>query len=157
MPVSTPRKPLVVVAEPDVTCAALMARELEWAGYEVITTGDGAEALALVDVYRPDALVVEVAIRGMTGYSLVREIRQAPRNRLMPIVMVSPRAGKLDRDFAFTVGADEYIKKPFAYSTVVARVSQLAPVPTPVPVRPACRPRLRLPLPQPALANASAR
>jgi len=114
-----------------------MGRQLEWSGYEVITTGDAADVRELVEACRPDALVIEAALEGTSGYDLVRQLREQPHNRLMPIVMVSARAGKLDHDFAFTVGADAYVKKPFRYSDIVARLAMLAPAPPerePVPV-----------------------
>src|SRR4051812_22662565 len=104
MPSSTDTRPVVLVADPDVECAALMTRQLEWAGYEVITTDSATKTVALIEERRPDALVIEVNLPGKTGYEVVREVRGRPHNRLMPIIMVSPRAGGLDRKFAFTVG-----------------------------------------------------
>jgi CheY-like chemotaxis protein len=151
MPSRTTSRPLIVVADPDVAYAALMTRELRLAGYETLTTAHGAELLEFVEERRPDAVIVEVAIRGTTGYSLVREIRERPENRLMPIVMVSPRAGKLDRDFAFTVGADRYVRKPFPYADIVAHLTQLAPVAAPEPVRARRRRRIYVPIPEPIL------
>jgi CheY-like chemotaxis protein len=128
-------RPLVLVADPDVEYAALISRQLEWAGYGVIATGSGIEARDLIEEKRPDAIVVEAKLPEITGYSLVRELRRDPLNRLMPIVMISARAGKLDRDFAFTVGADEYVKKPFPCATIVARLTLLTPsVPTLAPI-----------------------
>jgi DNA-binding response OmpR family regulator len=120
-------RPLVLVADPDVEYAALIARQLEWAGYGVITTGTDAEARAIIEEKRPDALIVEAKLPTGTGYELIRELRSEDEHRLLPIVMVSARAGGLDRDFAFTVGADAYIKKPFPCSTIVARLALLAP------------------------------
>jgi DNA-binding response OmpR family regulator len=130
-------RPLVLVADPDVEYAALIARQLQWAGYGVITTGLGDEARELIDEKRPDALVIEAKLPGMSGYDLVRELREETDNRLMPIVMISARAGKLDRDFAFTVGADEYVKKPFPCATIVARLALLTPA------QPAAAPMVR--------------
>jgi DNA-binding response OmpR family regulator len=142
-------RPLVLIADPDTEYSALIARQLEWAGYGVLTTGDGAEALELIDDKRPDALIVEAVLPGITGYSLVRELREQPHNRLMPIVMISARAGKLDRDFAFTVGADEYVKKPFRCADIVARLAHLAPAgPRPAAV-PVARRRTWEPAPTP--------
>ena len=148
---STPSRPLIVVADPDVTYAALMTRELRLAGYETLTTAHGAELLEFVEERRPDAVIVEVGIRGTTGYALVREIREQPKNRLMPIAMVSPRAGKLDRDFAFTVGADRYVRKPFPYADIVVPMNELVPVAAPEPVRPRRRRRIYVPIPEPIL------
>jgi DNA-binding response OmpR family regulator len=134
-------RPLVLVADPDVEYAALISRQLEWAGYGVIATDNGTEARELIEEKRPDALVLEANLRDITGYELVRELREEAHNRLMPIVMISARAGKLDRDFAITVGADEYIKKPFPCATVVARLTLLTPS---LPIaQPIVRPRTR--------------
>lgn len=134
-------RPLVLVADPDVEYAALISRQLEWAGYGVIATDNGTDARELFTDKRPDALVIEANMRDISGYDLVRELRVDPLNRLVPIVMISARAGQLDRDFAFTVGADEYIKKPFPCATVVARLTLLTPA---LPVaQPLARPRTR--------------
>jgi DNA-binding response OmpR family regulator len=135
-------RPLVLVADPDVEYAALIARQLEWAGYGVITTGNDAEARELIEEKRPDALIVEAKLPTHSGYELVRQLREEPHNRLMPIIMIGRRAGGLDREFAFTVGADEYIKKPFPCATIVARLALLAPArPALVPI---ARPRRRI-------------
>lgn len=120
-------RPLILIADPDVECAGLIARQLEWAGYGVLTTGDGAVALDLIEDKRPEALVVEAQMPSVTGYELVRTLREQPHNRLMPIVMISARAGKLDRDFAFRLGADEYVRKPLRCADIVSRLAHLAP------------------------------
>ena len=135
MPDMNAHRPRVLVADPDPETAGLLARQLEWAGYDVTTAGNGSDALELTTRLRPDALVTEVKMDGLTGYQVVRQLREDSRNRLMPILMISARAGKLDRDFAFTVGADDYIRKPFRASEMVARLAMLVPSPAaPAPV-----------------------
>jgi DNA-binding response OmpR family regulator len=124
---SSTDRPVVLVADPDIEYAVLIARQLEWAGYTVITTGNDADAREIIEEKRPDALIVEAKLPTGTGYALIRELREQDDTRLMPIIMVSHRAGKLDRDFAYTVGADEYVKKPSPCSTIVARLALLAP------------------------------
>ena len=145
---STTVRPLVLVADPDVEYTALIARQLEWAGYGVITTGTDEDARALIEEKRPDALIVEAKLPYRTGYELVRELRSQEETSRMPIIMVSARAGKLDRDFAFTVGADEYVKKPCACATIVARLALLAPA------RPQLEPLVRRRRPQRTLVTA---
>jgi CheY-like chemotaxis protein len=153
MPDLNTYRPRVLVADPDPETTALLARQLEWAGYAVATAGSGPEALELIARTRPDAAVLEVKMDGITGYEVVRSLREDPRNRLMPVVMISARAGKLDRDFAFTVGADDYVKKPFLCSDLVARMALLVPsasAPEPV-AKPIARRRIRRLEPVPAL------
>ena len=153
MPTSS-SQPRVLIADPDVSYTALMGRQLEWAGYDVLTAGEPAAVFELVEAHRPDALVIEAVLPDTTGYAVVRELRSQPHNRLMPIVMVSARAGKLDHDFAFTVGADAYLRKPFRYSDIVARLALLAPA-APRQATPVARRALRpvRPLRQPVLAG----
>jgi CheY-like chemotaxis protein len=129
MPEANAYRPRVIVADPDPETAGLLARQLQWAGYDVTTAGNGDDALTLVSRLHPNALVTEVKMEGLTGYEVVRQLRENPRNRLMPVLMISARAGKLDRDFAFTVGADDYIRKPFRCSDLVARLALLVPSP----------------------------
>ncbi|MEA2427227.1 MAG: hypothetical protein QOF37_855 [Thermoleophilaceae bacterium] len=143
-------RPLVLVADPDTEYAVLIARQLEWAGYGVITTGNDADARAIIEEKRPDALVVEAKLPELTGYALVRELREQPHNRLLPILMISARAGGLDRDFAFTVGADEYVKKPFPCAAIVARLAHL--IPAELDAAPMVRPRVRV-APRPVFAT----
>jgi DNA-binding response OmpR family regulator len=118
-------RPRVLVADPDPETSAFLARQLEWAGYEVSTAYNGRDALDVTMRLRPAALVLEVKMDVFTGYEVVRQLREDPRNRKMPVIMISARAGKLDRDFAFTVGADEYIRKPFRSAELVARLAML--------------------------------
>src|SRR3954463_669251 len=102
--------PWVPVADPDPETSALLARQLQWAGYEGTTVANGGEALGLIARPRPDARGLEVTMEILNGYEVVRQLREGAHR--LPVVMISARAGKLDRDFAFTVGADEYVKKP---------------------------------------------
>jgi two-component system OmpR family response regulator len=149
-------RPRVLVADPDPETSALLARALEWAGYEVSTASNGKEALELIARLRPAATVLEAKMELMNGYEVVREVREAGHRR--PILMISARAGKLDRDFAFTVGCDDYVKKPFHSSEVVARLALLVPTtetkpePKPQPA-PVVRRVARRPRPVPAFAR----
>ena len=120
-------RPRVLVADPDPETSALIARQLEWSGYEVSTASNGQEALDLITRLRPAAAVIEVTMELLTGYEVVRRMRENDRTRLVPVVMISARAGKLDRDFAFTVGADEYVLKPFRTADLVAKLAMLVP------------------------------
>src|SRR3954463_15603487 len=120
-------RPRVLVADPDPETSALLARSLQWAGYEVTTAANGREALDLTNRLRPAAAVLEIKMELLNGYEVVRTLREGGQR--LPVVMISARAGKLDRDFAFTVGADDYVKKPFRSADLVARLALLAPSP----------------------------
>ena len=155
-------RPRVLVADPDPETSALLARALDWSGYDVTTACNGRDALDLIARLRPAAAVLEVTMELVNGYEVVRQLRDDPRSHKLPVLMISARAGKLDRDFAFTVGADDYVKKPFHSSELVARLALLMPTvetikaatekPAPQP-RTAPRPVRRRPAPVPAFAR----
>jgi len=137
--------PTILVADPAAHTAALIARHLDGAGYHAVTAAGSAEALAAIDERRPAACVLEVMLGGgLSGYQLVRQLRALPETASTPIVLMSARAGKLDRDFAFTVGANDYFKKPFRVGELIARLEALvAPAPRRIVARRTrgCRPR----------------
>jgi len=150
-------RPRVLVADPDPETSALLARQLDWAGYEVTTAANGRDALDLINRLRPAALVTEAMMELVNGYEVVRQLRDDGYR--IPAVMISARAGKLDRDFAFTVGADDYVRKPFHSSELVARLGLLLPTPNKkaekipeLAPRPIVRPMRRALRPVPALA-----
>ena len=151
------RRPLVLVADPNAESVAMIRRQLLWSGYDVVSASTGTKALQILTERRVDAAVLEVTMKGFTGYEVVRQLRSEPRTRLMPVMLISARAGKLDRDFAFTVGADDYVKKPFRTAELVARLALLLPTPAaprPQPVKPLTRlPRRTVTPLQPALAR----
>jgi DNA-binding response OmpR family regulator len=148
-------RPRVLVADPDPETSALLARALEWAGYEVSTASNGQEALELISRLRPAATVLEATMELVNGYEVIRQAREAGHRR--PMLMISARAGKLDRDFAFTVGADDYVKKPFHSSELVARLALLVPTAEMKAIKPkpqpAPRPLRRRPARVPAFAR----
>ena len=125
MPDPTRRQPLILVADPNPETTVLIERRLEWASYGVVTASCGEEAIELVEEKRPDAAIIEVDLRDMTGYDFVRQLRSQPESRLMALTLMSERAGKLDRAFAFTVGADEYLRKPFPSAIIVPSLARL--------------------------------
>ncbi|MEA2432168.1 MAG: two-component system, OmpR family, response regulator MprA [Thermoleophilaceae bacterium] len=148
-------RPRVLVADPDPETSALLARALDWAGYEPTTAAHGREALELIARLRPAAAVLEVTMDLVNGYDVVRQLRDSGQR--LPVVMISARAGKLDRDFAFTVGADDYVKKPFHSSELVSRLALLVPTAETKPIvrkpEPAPRPMRRRPARVPAFAR----
>ena len=127
MPEPKSDRPLVLVADRNAQTAALIGRRLEWAGYDFVTASSGTQALAVAAAQRPQAAAIEVMIEGASGYDVVRELRADPRNRRMPLLLMSRRAGRLDRDFAFTVGADEYFRKPFVADDLVSKLVEMLP------------------------------
>ncbi len=126
---------LVVDDEPHI--AEVLRAYLLRDGYDVRTSGDGNDALALARAEHPDVLILDVMLPGMSGFDLLRTLR-AEGSRAA-VIMLTARDDLVDRVTGLELGADDYVVKPFEPREVVARVGamvrrieRLGGVPSPV-------------------------
>jgi two-component system response regulator MtrA len=116
---------LVLVADDDVDILALVKAILERAGHEVMTAGDGAQALALVRERRPDLAVLDFAMPKMDGLEVLRRLRADDESSDLPVVLLSARAQEADVALGFATGASAYVRKPFSPRELADRVAEL--------------------------------
>lgn len=111
---------LVVDDEPKIV---QLARDyLEKSGFQVLTSGDGQQALTITRQERPDLIVLDLMLPGMDGLDVCRAIRKESD---VPIIMLTARAEETDQLIGLELGADDYITKPFSPRALVARVRAL--------------------------------
>jgi two-component system phosphate regulon response regulator PhoB len=111
---------LVVDDEPDIT--GLVAYHLAKAGYRVITAANGTEALKSVREERPDLVVLDLMLPGLTGYDVLAELRRQEATRDVGVILLTARRDEPDRIKGLTLGADDYLAKPFSPQELVLRV-----------------------------------
>lgn len=109
---------LVVDDEPMIV--ELLSVSLRFQGFEVATAGDGAKALDLARRFRPQALIVDVMMPGMDGFGLLRRLRAD--GIAAPVLFLTARDEVHDKVTGLTLGADDYVTKPFSLEEVVARL-----------------------------------
>jgi DNA-binding response OmpR family regulator len=131
-----PRKILVVDDEPETL--RLVGLALHHAGYEVLGAQSGAEALLKIAQDRPDLVILDVMLPGMSGYEVCQRIRESPDTADLPVIMLSALSGMDEKITGFRKGADDYLAKPVALEelivrvqAVLARASHRAPPPPP--------------------------
>jgi two-component system phosphate regulon response regulator PhoB len=115
-----PAKRLLLV-EDDRSLAELVAFHFERAGFAVTRTGDGEEALILADEVKPDLVILDWMIEGISGIEVCRRLRRRSATASMPIVMLTARGEEDDRVRGLETGADDYVTKPFSPKELVAR------------------------------------
>lgn len=91
-------------------------------GYELIEAADGKEALELYKKEHPDLVLLDVMMPGYDGWTVCREIR---RESAVPIMMLTAKGEEIDQLFAYDLGVDEYITKPFSPKILVAKIKAL--------------------------------
>jgi DNA-binding response OmpR family regulator len=108
---------LLVDDEPDLR--VMLRRYLQAEGFDVADAGDGEAALSWLRGASPDLIVLDVGMPGMDGFAVLQDIRRASD---VPVIMLTARAEEVDRIVGLTIGADDYVTKPFSPRELVARV-----------------------------------
>ena len=114
------KKILVVDDEKDLV--ELIAFNLEQEGYTVFKAWDGEQAMELVRTIKPDLIVLDLMLPGLSGFDICRRLRSKAETEHMPIVMVTAKGQDVDKIVGLELGADDYITKPFSVRELVARV-----------------------------------
>jgi DNA-binding response OmpR family regulator len=118
-------EPTILVADDDEGVRDLVAFKLNAAGYHAITAGDGTSALDLVQRELPDMVILDVAMPGLDGLSVCYELHSSAATAQIPVLMLSGRDRQVDIDLGLTVGADDYLVKPFSPAELIRRVRWL--------------------------------
>ena len=113
---------LVVDDEPYVLKASEV--NLRASGFEVTTVSSGEEALALIEQGRPDLIVLDILMGGISGLEVARRLRDQESTRDVPIVFVSAKAQEIEQLEALNAGGDYFMKKPFSPSVLCAVVGE---------------------------------
>lgn len=102
-----------------------MAFKLSAVGHELITATDGATALTEARRAVPDLVVLDVAMPGMSGLDVCRELRADAVTRAIPIILVTARGQESQVEAGLSIGANDYLVKPFSPRELQGRVSAL--------------------------------
>lgn len=111
--------PTILVVDDEESFIEALQVGLKREGFRVEVARDGAEALAVFDAVRPDAVLLDVMLPKISGTDVCREIR---KKSTVPIIMVSAKGAEIDTVVGLEVGADDYIVKPYRLRELVARL-----------------------------------
>jgi DNA-binding response OmpR family regulator len=127
----------ILVAEDEKQIADMIAFKLTNCGHKVIQAQDGEQAVTLATRERPDLMLLDVMMPGLSGFEVLRRLKGDPALRSMPIIMVTAKGHERDVLNGLRSGAVDYVVKPFSLKELAARV-ELAlrrepPAPPPPP------------------------
>ncbi|NQY59924.1 phosphate regulon transcriptional regulator PhoB [Cognatishimia sp.] len=118
--------PKVLLVEDEPAQREVLKYNLQSEGFDVVATGDGDEAILLVEEETPDIIVLDWMLPGISGIEICRRIKSKSHTRAIPVIMLSARAEEVDRVRGLETGADDYVVKPYSVLELMARVrSQL--------------------------------
>ena len=115
----------ILVADDEPNIVLSLEFLLKQAGFRVRTVSDGEAALAAIAQEPPDLVLLDVMIPGRDGYAVCQEIRSNPAWRGMRIIMLTAKGGDIQREKGLSLGADEYVTKPFSTRELVERIRRM--------------------------------
>lgn len=122
-PAANAERLLVVDDEPDI--AALVSFHLVKAGYRVSTASNGTDAIAQARHERPALIVLDLMLPGLSGYDVLAQLRADEGTRDVAVLMLTARKEEQDRIRGLSLGADDYLTKPFSPQELVLRVGAI--------------------------------
>lgn len=111
--------PKLLLVEDERSIAEGLAVSLEAEGFQVVWVKDGGEAIATWERVRPDLVLLDLMLPGLSGTEICRRLRTRSD---VPIIMLTARDGEVDRVVGLELGADDYITKPFSSRELIARI-----------------------------------
>ena len=115
----------ILIVDDDLTLRRILHNSLEQRGYQVISVGSGKDALARFSQDVPDIIVSDVSMPEMDGFEFCRQLRSQPSGKLIPFIFLSAKNELNDRVQGHTIGADNYLTKPFEMKELLANIEAL--------------------------------
>jgi CheY-like chemotaxis protein len=114
---------VILVVEDNPANQLLIQFTLESSGYQVELAGSAREALASIELRRPDLILMDIQLPGRDGLSLTRQLKADPKVEAIPVVAVTARAMAGDRALSLAAGCSGYISKPIDTRTIIDQVA----------------------------------
>ena len=118
-------RPKILIVEDEQPLVTLLTYNLETEGYATTVAMRGDQAADLVHEERPDLLILDWMLPGISGIELCRRLRQRQETKTLPIIMLTARGEESERIRGLATGADDYVVKPFSVAELMARVKAL--------------------------------
>jgi len=115
----------VLVVDDSVTVRKVTTRLLERHGYEVRTAKDGVDAMATLQEYKPDVVLLDIEMPRMDGFEVATQMRHSTELVNIPIIMITSRTGDKHKERAMAIGVTEYMGKPFQEDKLLGAIETL--------------------------------
>ncbi|SDT44904.1 response regulator [Actinoplanes derwentensis] len=119
--------PTILIADDDGDVRDLIAVKLQVAGYRILEADNGRAAMSLAVHERPQLILLDVSMPGLDGIGFCYELHSSPQTANIPVIIINGRGGPADVALGHTVGAEDYLIKPFSSAELLRRVQNLVP------------------------------
>jgi len=117
--------PAILIVDDERDLLSVLEFNLKQAGFEILLAASGAEALAQLRRRVPDLVLLDLMLPDLSGTEVCRAIKNDPRTRHVPVMMLTAKGEEVDKVVGFELGAEDYVTKPFSVRELVLRVKAL--------------------------------
>jgi two-component system phosphate regulon response regulator PhoB len=118
-------RPRILIIEDERALTEALAYNLQREDYDTLVAHDGQEGLRKAQTQLPDLIILDLMLPILNGLEVCRELRAGERTRKIPILMLTARSEESDQVVGFSLGADDYVTKPFSVKVLVQRIRAL--------------------------------
>jgi len=118
-------RPRILIIEDERGLTDVLTYNLQREGYDTVVAHDGQEGLRKAQMQLPDLIILDLMLPSLDGLEVCRELRAGERTRRVPILMLTAKAEETDQVVGFSMGADDYVTKPFNVKVLLQRVKAL--------------------------------
>ena len=118
-------KPKVLIVDDELDVRTLVAFHLERDGFDVLTSADGENGLKLAQEFRPELIILDIMLPGISGWEVCQLIKRHAQLRQIPVLMLSAKSALENKLQGFMAGAEDYLCKPFSPRELILRVQAL--------------------------------
>jgi DNA-binding response OmpR family regulator len=112
----------ILIVDDETDLLEVLSMNLDAEGYAVTTAASGTEALASIQAQKPDLILLDIMLGDMSGVQMAARLKNTPETADIPIIMLTAKDSETDMIVGLSVGADDYITKPFNTKVLVARI-----------------------------------
>lgn len=122
---AAPPRLRILIIEDERGLTDVLEYNLKREGYETIVAHDGQTGLLKAQTQLPDLILLDIMLPGLSGLDVCRELRSGDRTRDIPIIIISAKSEETDQIVGFSLGADDYVTKPFHVKVLLQRIKAL--------------------------------
>lgn len=114
----------ILIVDDSPTQLYSLQKMVEQAGHQALTVDSGEKALEIAAHHRPEVILMDIVMPGMSGYQAKRRLGKIQSTSHIPVIFVSTKSGDADRSWGLRLGATEYITKPVNQTTLLTAISE---------------------------------
>src|SRR5438552_3326837 len=118
-------RPKILIIEDERALNQVLTYNLQREGYETLVAHDGQEGLRKAQTLLPDLIILDIMLPLLSGLDVCRELRGGERTREIPIIILTAKAEETDQVVGFSMGADDYVTKPFSIKVLLQRIKAM--------------------------------